>query len=542
MKARVWYNRGMKNDLLTREQLHKEDQESLVSRILSMQEELRDLRKLTELMSEEIRGLRSARFGRSSEKDLTGDQLTFAEAFNEAEKALEEPCEEPQLEEVTYQRKKWSGKREEDLSGLPVKVVEHSLPEETLNDLFPEGYDRFPDEVHRTLCYHPASFEVLEHHVAVYHGKNGLIRRAECPEELLKSSIVTPSLAAGIMNAKYVNAIPLYRLEQEFERQGIPIQRQNMANWMIRLAERYFSPLLTRMKEQLFTHRVIHADETPVKVSKDGRKAGANSYMWVYRSNEKDACPILLYDYRKTRGTEQLKDFLSGYSGTIVSDGYVSYHKMAADFPETIRVSGCWAHARRKFAEIIKSASGSERKKPKYTLASYAVSQIANIYHLDSQLKDVSSEERRKERNLTIRPIAEALFAWAQTHRPEVTKGSSIGKALDYLLNQKAYLLAFLDDPDIPLDNNCAERAIRPFVIGKKNWHLIDTVYGAKASAMIYSIAETAKANGLKPYEYFKYLLEELPGYLEGTDIRALDVLLPWTDEVRKRCGKEAAE
>ena len=529
----------MEKELLTREQLHHENLDDLISLILSQQEEIRELRKLTDLMSEEIRGLRSARFGRSSEKDLTGEQLSFAEAFNEAEKALEEPCEEPQLEEVTYRRKKRSGKRDEDLSGLPVTVVEHHIPEAELEELFPGGYERFPDEVHRTLSYHPATFEVLEHHVAVYHGKNGIIRRAECPEELLKGSIVTPSLAAGIMNAKYVNAIPLYRLEKEFERQGIPIRRQNMAHWMIRLSERYFSPFLDRMKAQLFTHAVIHADETPVKVSKDGRKAGANSYMWVYRSNEKDAHPVLLYDYRRTRGTDQLKDFLAGYTGTIVSDGYVSYHKMATDFPERIRVSGCWAHARRKFAEIIKSASGSDRKKPKYTLASYAVGQIANIYHLDNQLTNVSPEERKKERDLTIRPITEALFAWAEAHRPEVTKGSSIGKAFDYMLNQKAYLMAFLDDPDIPLDNNCAERAIRPFVIGKKNWHLIDTVYGAEASAMIYSVAETAKANGLKPYEYFKYLLEELPGYLEGTDVCALDELLPWTDNVRTRCQSE---
>ena len=528
----------MKNEDLTREKLQSIEQSELVEMYLSQQEELQRLQKITDLLSEEVKNLKAVRFGRSTEKDLTGDQLFIAEAFNEAEALASEETEEPAIEEITYRRRKHSGKKDADLSAYPVEVIAHEIPEDELTELFPDGYDRFPDEVYKTLEYHPATFTVLEHHIAVYHGKNGQIRRAEHPVELLPHSIAAPSLAAGIMNAKYVNALPLYRIEQELGRQGLDLSRQVMANWMIRLSERYLTLMTDRLKTELLAHRVIHADETPVKVSKDGRKAGSESRMWVYRSNEKDDHPVILYDYRKTRKTDHLKQFLEGFCGSIVSDGYVSYQKLERDWPSQITACGCWAHCRRKFAEIIKSSSGSDKKKPKYTLSSYAVSQIANIYHLDNQLKDMSAEERKKERDLTIRPIVESFFAWAQEHRPEVTKGSNIGKALDYALNQKDYLTRFLDDPDIPLDNNAAERAIRPFVIGKKNWHLIDTINGAKASAVIYSLAETAKANELKPYEYFKHLLTEIPKHMNDTDLKFLNDLLPWSDRLPDNCRR----
>lgn len=548
MCFRIWYNRSMESTEISREKLNQMTKEALVDMLLRQQSEMEDIKEKVDTLNDQLRLMRAMLFGRSSEKDLRketdpevdGIQMKFV--FNEAEASYQEETPEPSVEEVvkSYKRKKHTGKREEDLSGIPAKQIDHTIPDEELQTLFPEGYDRLPDEVYRKLELHPATFEVLEHHIAVYVSKKGpkKIVRADHPKELLEHSIVTPSLAAGIMNAKYVNSVPIARVEKEFERRDVRISRQVMSGWMIKLSERYLSLVYDSLKAQLLNQPVIHSDETPVCVSKDGRKAGSKSYMWVYRSAGDDR-PSVIYDYCMTRNTDHLRDFLGDYEGIIVSDGYASYHRLAKDWPERIRVAGCWAHARRQFANIIKSASGSDRKKAKYTLAQYAVDQIGQIYHLDNELKDLSPEERKKERDLTIRPIVEGYFTWAETHLEEVPKGSNIGKALSYSLNQKEYLCAFLDHPDVPLDNNPAEQAIRPFCVGKHNWHLIDTTHGAEASAMLYSIAETAKANHLKPYEYFKYLLEEIPKHMDDRDMCFLDDLMPWSDPVVERCGKE---
>ena len=537
----------MNSNEITREKLNEMSRSELVEAILMQQEKNaqlseknREMKEKLDILIDQIRLANTRAFGRSSEKDALDGQMEFA--FNETESIFVENTQEPSSEQVIgayVRRRKREGKRAEDLSKFPVKIIEHTLDEEKLHELFPGGYERFPDEVYSKLEYHPASFEVLEHHIAVYRSKtNDAIIRAEHPKELLDGSIATASLAAGIMNAKYVNAMPLYRLEKELERQELNLSRQTMANWMIVLSERYLSLLWDRMKEKLLTHHVIHADETPVLVNRDGRKAGSKSYMWVYRSSVYDEHPVILYDYHKTRNADSLEEFVKGFRGKIVSDGYASYHKLAEKFPQDITVCGCWAHMRRKFSDIVKSAGGSGKRKPKFTLASYGLSRISQIYHMDNQLRELSDDEIKRERNLTIRPMVEAFFAWADERRTEVAGGSNIGKAFSYALNQKKYLMEFLDDPAVPLDNNAAERAIRPFVIGKKNWVMIDTVHGAQASAIIYSIAETAKANNLKPYQYFKYILEEMPKHMDDIGLDFLDELLPWAETLPEECRK----
>ena len=262
--------------------------------------------------------------------------------FNEAEvlivdKYVIEPtigqvC--PELEDTTSKKRtpRPKGKREEDLAGLPVKVVEHTLSESELQDKFGTTWRRLPDEVYKRLAFHPATFEVEEHHVAVYTGKsNGeeTVVKAPRPADLLRNSIVTPSLEAAILNGKYVNAIPLYRMEQEFQRNGIKISRANMANWTIKCGEQYFSLLYDYLHQELLKCDVCQADETPVEVSKDGRKAGSKSYMWVYRTGKMyDANPIVLYDYQKTRNATHPETFLKCYQGALVSDGNASYHAM----------------------------------------------------------------------------------------------------------------------------------------------------------------------------------------------------------------------
>ena len=251
--------------------------------------------------------------------------------------------------------------------------------------------------------------------------------------------------------------------------------------------------------------------------------------MWVYRSGfmypEKQ---IILYDYQKTRNASHPRTFLKDYSGICVTDGYQVYHTVEKELEE-LTIAGCWVHARRRFDEALKTLPQQVRKK---SIAHLVMKQIQAIYREEGKLTDLSSEERLKQRRLIIKPLVDALFVYLKQQEPEVQKSGKIRDAFTYILNQERYLRVFLEDGDVPMDNNASERAIRGFCIGKKNWQDIDTINGANSSAIIYSIAETAKANNLKPYEYFQYLLAELPEHMDDTDRSFLDDLLPWSDKL----------
>jgi transposase len=540
----LWYRRCM-NKTYTEFELAKYSKDDIIQLFLNQQlilakqsEQIEGLNKNINLLIESMKIAKQKRFGRSSEKMDWEGQMEFC--FNEAEATVSEKhVDEPEFEEVCpkpYKRTKSKGKRNEDLKDLPVNVIEHTLNEDELQAIFGDSWKRLPDEVYKRLQFHPATFEVEEHHVAVYAGKdNQTIVKADRPADLLRNSIVTPSLEAGILNSKYVNAVPLYRLEQEFARHDINISRQVMANWTIQCADRYFSLLYDRLHEELYRCHVSQADETPVLVSKDGRAAGSKSYMWVYRTGKMyHDPPIILYDYQKTRKADHPREFLKGYSGIIVTDGYQVYHKLEKEEPD-IRIAGCWSHARRRFANVVK-ALGKESSKD--TLAYSALRQIAVIYKLDNDLSDLDPDERVIQRQLIVKPQVEAFFAWIKEHQYEVPARSETGKGFTYCLNQEKYLKTFLENGYVPLDNNACEASIRSFCIGKRIWHLIDTVEGAKASAIIYSIAETAKANNLKPYQYFKYLLEQIPKHMDDKDTSFLNVLLPWSDDLPAECRK----
>lgn len=530
-------------------QLTKYTKKEIIDLFLNQQESLKLLRGEMELLNknmnlllEQLKVSNQVRFGNSSEKIDVGISEQLQLCFNEAEVTIATAVEiaEPTFEQVVSEhtrRVKPQGKRDADLEGLPIRVEEHLLSEEKLKELFDGSYRRLPDEVYKKLDFHPATFEVVEHHVAVYCGnKNQTIVRADRPSELLKNSIVTPSLLAAVLNAKYINSLPLYRLEQEFNRYDVNISRQVMSNWVITGSERYLSLLYDRMHDELYKSHVLHADETPFKVTKDGRDTMTNSYMWVYRSGKDGGGPpAILYEYQKTRKSDHPAQFLKEFHGVVVCDGYQSYHKIANERPDELKVAGCWTHARRRFAQLCKALG---KEKAKGTLAEAAVGQIAAIYHVDNSLSDLKPDEKLRERQLHVKPLVEAFFTWVKANQDTVPKKSETGKAFTYCLNQEQYLRTFLDDATVPLDNNSAEIAIRSFCVGKHNWHLIDTINGAKASAIAYSIAETAKANNLKPYNYFKYILEEIPKYVDGKDTKFLETLLPWSPDLPDECKK----
>lgn len=527
----------------TEEKLNSFDKETLIHLFLSQQEQLENIDHNLQLVLEQMADLKRHRFGRSSERHEPDEQISFLEVdgkmvfFNESEAVAAED-DGAELETVPRRKpKKKQGKREDDLDGLPVVLIEHSMTEEKLAALFGEdGWKQLPDEVYRRYGFTPAKVEVEEHHVKVYAGKKtDEIVRAPHPESLLRGSLVSASLEAAVMNAKYVNAIPLYRQELEFERYGLHISRQNMANWTIQCADRYLAVLYDYLHKKMYGYHVLQADETPLLVNKDGRPAGSKSYMWVYRTGRMYTDQqIVLYEYQRTRNASHPREFLKDFSGICVTDGYQVYHTIEKE-REDLVIAGCWSHARRRFDEAVKALPKAKQKDSRAYLA---LTMIQAIYREEKQLKELPAQERQDRRQLSVRPLVEAYFTWVRENLPKVPQKSKTWEGLSYSLNQEKYLKVFLDDDEVPMDNNAAEQSIRGFCIGKKNWVMIDTVAGAKSSAIIYSIAETAKANNLKPYDYFEYLLTEIPKHLDDTDRTFLDALLPWAPNLPANCRK----
>ena len=535
----------------TEEQLNKLDKDLLVQIFLGMQEQLEDLTEQTQalndkmqLMMEQLVLSKKARFGRSSEKMSAPGQICFMEVdgtivfFNEAEAVCDLEAPEPEdLELKVSKKKKQAGKKAADIAALPVRRIDHYMSEDELTAEFGEnGWKQLPDAVSRCYKFIPARVEVEEHHIGVYSSKlDEHMVKAPYPRNLLHGSLVSPSLAAAVINGKYVNAVPLYRLEKEFERYGLAITRQNMANWMIRLGEEYLGPMYDHLHKLLYGYHVIQADETPVRVNKDGRPAGSQSYMWVYRSGfmypERQ---IVLYEYQKTRNASHPRNFLKDYTGICVTDGYQVYHTLEKE-REDLRIAGCWVHRRRRFNDALEVIPKAQREK---SILYLFMKQIQAIYREEGKMSGLSSKERLAQRQLVVKPLVDAFFAYLKQKEPAVSKSGKIREAFTYALNQERYLRVFLEDGDVPIDNNASERAIRGFCIGKKNWEMIDTVNGATSSAIIYSIAETAKANGLKPFNYFEYLLTEIPKHADEKNTDFLTDLLPWSPTLPENIRK----
>ena len=534
----------------TEDQLNKMDKELLIELFLGLQDQMEELTKKShaldqkmQLLMEQVVLAKHHRFGRSTERMEDTAQISFMEIdgkivfFNEAEAVSDPDMEEPEELELKKGSRRKQGKKDQDLSGLSVRRIDHYLSEQELKDEFGEnGWKQLPDMISRQYCFVPAKVEIEEHHIGVYTDKKDEhMVRAPHPKALLHGSLVSPSLGAAVMNGKYVNAVPLYRLEKEFERYGLAISRANMANWMIRLSEEYLSVFYDHLHRKIYDFDVIGADETPVEVNKDGRPAGSKSYIWVYRSGGISSTHhIVLYEYQKTRNASHPVRFLKDYEGICVTDGYQVYHS-AEKTLEYVRIAGCWVHARRYFDRALKIIPKAVRSK---SWGYLVMKQIQAIYREEGKLKELTSEERLRQRQVVIKPLVDALFVYVKQHQVPVGTQGKLAEAVTYLLNQERYLRVFLENGEVPMDNNASERAIRGFCIGRKNWQLIDTIRGAENSAIIYSIAETAKANDLKPYEYFEYLLTEIPKHMEDTDLSFLDDLLPWSENLPEKIKK----
>lgn len=475
-------------------------------------------------MMEQMTLSKHKKFGASSEKSEY-DQLSL---FNEAENEADNSIKEPTIEEITYKRKKQVGKKKDMLESLPEEVVEYFLPEEERNcSICGENRHIMGKNIRLELKITPPKVTVVKHINYVYscrncenNGDSVSIVKAAAPEPVIKGSIASPSLVSYIMTQKYVNAMPLYRQEQDFKRLGIDVSRQNMANWVIRCANDWLEPLYSLMKEILLSKEVLHADESVLQVLKEpGKKPQSNSYMWIYRTSGNADESIVLYEYQPDRKHERAKEFLRGFKGYLMADGYEAYHNL----PEDIIVCGCLSHARRKFDEALKSIKLSEQIGSK---ALAGKNYCDKLFAVEKKLAECTATERYESRLELSKPIWEDFLTWLKNCN--ALPQSALGKAVNYALNQWKYLQNYLLDGRCEISNNRAERSIKNFVIGRKNYLFADTVAGARASAIVYSIIETAKENNLNPMNYLTYIFEKMPNLNFKENPELLKELLPW--------------
>jgi hypothetical protein len=320
-------------------------------------------------------------------------------------------------------------------------------------------------------------------------------------------------------------ASPLYRQEQEWARKGILLSRQTMSNWLLRATQDWLEPVYNRMHELLCARDVLHGDETVVQVLHEpGKSAQSKSYMWLYRTGRSAPAsgdtdkPIVLYDYQPDRKKERPQAFLKDFKGYLHADGYDGYHAL----PSNITVVGCWAHARRKFDEALKAMPEKDRLGSQ---ALHGVHFCDRLFRIEAQLADLPPDKRHAQRQKQSVPLIAEFYAWLESPTTKILPKTLLGQAAHYARSQRQYLERYLLDGRLEISNNCAERSIKPFVIGRKNWLFANTPAGARASAILYSLIESAKENGLNPMNYLADVLRNAPNLPAGASV---DVLLPW--------------
>ena len=501
-----------------------------------LEKTIKDLQNQISNLTEMIMLLRKEKFGPSSEKTRKGDIPGQLSLFNEAEAEADASAQEPVVHDVKgYKRKDSRTKREELLKDLPVREILCDLPDEEKfcgqcrTPLKPIGKETVREE----LEYIPAKLQIVRYVRWTYecpkcrHTDKRFIKKALTPSSLMSHSLASPSSVANVMYQKYVNAVPLYRQEKDWEHLGIALSRSTMANWIIRCSEDYLFPITDRFREILLKRDIVHCDETPVQVLKEeGKKPQTKSYMWLYRTGDDGKEPIILYDYQPSRNGDHAAAFLKDFKGYVHSDGYQGYNKLT----DIIRC-GCWAHLRRKFVEAIppRKAEGAQP-----TAAETGRAYCDKLFEIEASLKDLSAEERYLKRQELEKPVLDAFWRWLEKLVP--LRGSALGKAVTYAINQRPYMENYLLDGRLSISNNAAENAIRPFTVGRKNWLFSDTPNGAKASAAVYSLTETAKANGLNVYTYLEYLLMYMPDTDWHNYPEELEQLMPWAPAVQEEC------
>lgn len=491
---------------------------SLAEENAALRDENSMLKEELALIQQQMDWLKKQVFGRKSEQTSVimedGTQLSmFAESAEKVVSSSDETITVPE-----HKRKK---KRTHDdwMESLTVKIEpheeEHPVCDKCGSEMEYIGSEKAYDE----LVFIPAQYFIRRHMVAKYRCKkcgndpeNSTepcnIRRAECPSPMIPKSFCSPELLAHIAYEKMAKGIPLYRQEKDLSSKGIQLLRATMSNWMDVAAKEWCMPIVRAMTEELKGGSIAHSDDTTIQVlHEEGRSPTSVSRMWVYTNSKKDDHSIVIFDYQPTRAGRHPSEFLKGFSGYLICDGYDAYNAVAG-----IKRCGCLAHTRRKFVD----AFPKDKEAYNTSVAVKAVDYCNRIYREERILADMSAEERYEQRLVKVKPLLDAFFAWLETL--PVSGKSKLAEAIRYALNEKKYLYTFLENGDVPIDNNRAENAIRPFAVGRKNWLFSNTSNGAKGSAALYSIISTAQANGLDAEKYLTELFKQPAG----------TILLPW--------------
>ena len=503
---------------LLADQLVRNEQLAADKQAVSQKNEQLKIQVLT--LTEQLNLALARRYAASSEK-LSPDQTSL---FDEAEldsKVLDTIADASSDDEeiivAAHQRKKRGRKPLPE--HLPRVDVIHELAEDERRcEHDGRRLTEIGEVISEQLDIIPAKIQVTRHIRKKYACDCGrCIKTAPLPAQPIPKSLASPGLLAHITVSKYQDALPLYRQETILQRIGVDIPRATLANWMMR-AGSLVQPLINLMQDRLLSHDIMQMDETTVQVLKEsGRKAQSKSYLWLQRGGPPQQ-PVVLYHYDPGRGAGVAKRLLAGFKGYLQTDGYDGYNAAVAS--HRLTHVGCMAHARRKFSEAVK-AQGKTKQRGK---AHRGLTLIQKLYRVEKQTRKLSPEIRHAHRQRQAKPVLDEMRAWLDQVLPQVPPTSATGKALHYLHNEWPKLVRYLDDGRLEIDNNLAENAIRPFVVGRKHWLFSDSVKGVTASANLYSLIETAKANGLEPYAYLRYLFTELP---KAETVDAIEALLP---------------
>lgn len=528
-----------------REELKAKLKEMSDDEIVDMMIEKQKVQAELDYLKEQISLLKKSRYASKSEQ-VPSIQLNL---FNEMEDVQDHPAEEA---EVITKKVKNKKKKEMDLSKLPKKIIEHILEVKICADCGSEMKELSP-EIVDVLKYHPARYYVERHIIHQYvcrhcseeinedgEIKAKIVSAPNTEKRLIKGSLASASVVAGLAFNKFVSGTPLYRQEQELKRRGVPISRASMSNWMMRCSDDYLKPLYELMKKDIRSCEHIHMDETTVTVLEEKAERTGKNYMWLMCSGKWEEQQMAIYCYHKNREHAFAKEMIGeDYSGKIHCDGYEAYEKFEKATP-----LGCMAHFRRYVYEAYELDAGSKIKNrtelqeyakthEAFGILNHILSEVKYLFECESNyIKDkLTPEEIYTKRQDEQKERLEGLFVYLDEHQTHFTKQSKAGKAIQYGLNQKEKLMNYLNDGEAEISNNRAERSVKPFVMGRKAWLFSNTISGAESSSIYYSLIESAKMNGLDIEAYLTYIFETLKQIDHPTEADYRKVL-PYSQEL----------
>ncbi len=502
-----------------------------------LEKRITELEKENLILQEKVTFLTRKLYGNKSEQTSSLGIEGQMSIFDEAETLADINAPEPDLKEVaSYRRKRFPGQREELLKDIPHEKKLCTLAEE---DRFCEKcgnalYSVGEEFVRTEIEFIPAKVRVIDYYRETFECRNcrkngeSYMEKSPMPDPVMQHSYASPSTVAWVIHQKYELAVPLYRQEKEWEALGVSLSRATMSNWIIVCYRDWLSPIVKLLHEKLLTQSYLHIDETPVQVlNESGRKNTTDSYMWVYSSIKNCEQPIRLFEYQPGRSGKYPQEFLKDYTGFIHTDAYKGYEKVSG-----ITRCLCWSHLRRYFVDALPKDINSLEA----TIPSQAIGYINKLFEIEKKLEILSPEGRKEQRLIQEKPVMDAFWTWAETTANGILPKSKLGQAFQYAANQKEGLMNYLLDGNCSISNNLAENSIRPFTIGRKNWLFSGSPKGAEASAGVYTLIETAKANGLNAYKYIQFILSDIPGtaFLQYPEF--LEDYMPWDPMIQKIC------